>query len=163
METFSALLPICAGTSPIPGEFPAQRPVMRSFDVFFDLRQNKQLRKQSWGWWSKMPSSSLWRHRNYQNPLLPCVKLVNLLWNYKRHVIWICKRVTSERSVNSLRLGDAQVLEQTGAHYELGHCHLSIFGSVPLPEQMYTYCRLKTYIKMLFNLFNLNVNRNDLF
>ena len=41
METFSALLAICAGNSPIPGEFPAQRPVTRSFDVFFDLRLNK--------------------------------------------------------------------------------------------------------------------------
>ena len=37
METFSALLAICAGNSPIPGEFLAQRPVTRSFDVFFDL------------------------------------------------------------------------------------------------------------------------------
>ena len=40
METFSALLAICAGNSPVPGEFPAQRPVTRSFDVFFDLRIN---------------------------------------------------------------------------------------------------------------------------
>ena len=47
METFSALLAICAGNSPIPGEFPAQRPVTRSFDVFFDLRLNKRLSKQS--------------------------------------------------------------------------------------------------------------------
>ena len=51
METFSAVLAICAGSLPVPGEFPAQRPVMRSFDVFFDLRLNKRLRKQSWGWW----------------------------------------------------------------------------------------------------------------
>ena len=42
METFSALLAISAGNSPVPGEFPEQRPVMRSFDVFFDLRLNKQ-------------------------------------------------------------------------------------------------------------------------
>ena len=35
METFSALLAICAGNSPVTGEFPAQRPVTRSFDVFF--------------------------------------------------------------------------------------------------------------------------------
>ena len=41
METFSALLAICAGNSPVPGEFPAQRLVARSFDVFFDLRLNK--------------------------------------------------------------------------------------------------------------------------
>ena len=30
-----------------PGEFPTQRPVMRSFDVFFDLRLNQRLSKQS--------------------------------------------------------------------------------------------------------------------
>ena len=43
METFSALLVVCAGNSPVPGEFPPQRPVTRSFDVFFDLRLNKRL------------------------------------------------------------------------------------------------------------------------
>ena len=47
METFSALLAICAGNSPVTGELPAQRPVTRSFDVFFDLRMNKRLNKQS--------------------------------------------------------------------------------------------------------------------
>ena len=41
METFSALLALCAGNSPITGEFPSQRPVTRSLDVFFDLRPNK--------------------------------------------------------------------------------------------------------------------------
>ena len=64
METFSALLAICAGNSPVPGEFPTQRPVTRSFDVFFDVRPNKQLSKQSWGWWFETLSPSLWRHRN---------------------------------------------------------------------------------------------------
>ena len=43
METFSALLVICAGNSPVTGEFPVQRPVTRSIDVFFDLRLNKRL------------------------------------------------------------------------------------------------------------------------
>ena len=43
METFSALLAICAGNSPIPGEFPTQRPVTRSLNVYFDLRPNKRL------------------------------------------------------------------------------------------------------------------------
>ena len=42
METFSALLAICAGNSPATGEFLAQRPVTRSFDVFFDLHLNKE-------------------------------------------------------------------------------------------------------------------------
>ena len=38
--------PLC-GEYTGPGEFPAQRPVTRSFDVFFDLRLNKRLSKQS--------------------------------------------------------------------------------------------------------------------
>ena len=47
METFSALLALCVVNSPVTGEFPAQRPVTQSFDVFFDLCLNKQLSKQS--------------------------------------------------------------------------------------------------------------------
>ena len=47
-----------------PGEFPTQRPVTRSFVVFFDLRRNKRLSKQPWCWWFETPSCSLWRHRN---------------------------------------------------------------------------------------------------
>ena len=66
METFSALLTLCAGNSPVSGEFPSQRPVTRSFDVFFDLRLYKRLSKHSWGWWFETLSSSLWRHRNVQ-------------------------------------------------------------------------------------------------
>ena len=50
METFSALLAIWAGNSPASGEFPAQKPVTWSFDVFFDLRLNTRLSKQSWDW-----------------------------------------------------------------------------------------------------------------
>ena len=68
MNTFSALLAICAGNSPVPGDFPAQRPVMRSFDVFFDLRLNKWLSKHSWGWWFEKLSCTLWRHCNVFTP-----------------------------------------------------------------------------------------------
>ena len=52
------------GDSPVPGEFPTQRPVTRSFDVFFDQRLNKRLSKQPWGWWFETPAWSLWRHHN---------------------------------------------------------------------------------------------------
>ena len=62
METLSALLAICAGNSLVTGEFPAQRPVTWSFEVVFDLRLNKRLRKQSWGWWFETLSRQLWRH-----------------------------------------------------------------------------------------------------
>ena len=47
-----------------PGEFPTQRPVTRSFDVYFDLRLNKRLCKQSWGWWFETLLCPLWRHSN---------------------------------------------------------------------------------------------------
>ena len=55
--------PLC-GEFTGPGEFPAQRPVTRSFDVFFDLRPNKRLSKQPWGWWFETSSSSSWSQRN---------------------------------------------------------------------------------------------------
>ena len=55
--------PLC-GEFTGPGEFPAQWPVTRSFDVFFDLSLNKRLSKQSWGWWFETPPWPLWRHRN---------------------------------------------------------------------------------------------------
>ena len=45
MKTFSVLLALCAGNSPVTGEFPSQRPVTRSFDIFFDMRLNIQLSK----------------------------------------------------------------------------------------------------------------------
>ena len=64
VETFSALLAICAGNSPVPGEFPTQRPVTRSFDVYFDLSPNKRLSEQLWGWWFETLSPPLWRDRN---------------------------------------------------------------------------------------------------
>ena len=64
METFSALLALCAENSLVTGEFPSHRPVTRSFDVFFHLRLNKRYSKHSWGWWFETPSCSLWRHCN---------------------------------------------------------------------------------------------------
>ena len=62
METFSTLLALCARNSSVTGEFPSQRPVTRSFDVFFDLRLNKRLGKQSRHWWLGTQSRLLWRH-----------------------------------------------------------------------------------------------------
>ena len=73
METFSALLAICAGNSPVPGEFPAQRPVTRSFALFFDLRLNQRLRKQSRGWCFETIPRPLWRHCNDIWAVLWCV------------------------------------------------------------------------------------------
>ena len=51
---------------------PAQRPVTQSFDVFFDLRLNKRLSKQAWGWWSETPSRPLCRHCNVFSHIDKC-------------------------------------------------------------------------------------------
>ena len=53
---------LCAGNSPVTGEFPTQRPVTRSFEVFFDMRMSKQLRR----CWYETLSCSVWRHCNVQ-------------------------------------------------------------------------------------------------
>ena len=58
METFSALLAICVGNLPVPGEFPAQKPVTRSFDVFLDLRLNNRLSH-----WNNREAGDLSRYR----------------------------------------------------------------------------------------------------
>ena len=79
METFAALLAICAGNSPITGEFPAHRPVTRSFGVFFDLRLNKPLSKQWWGWWFETLSRPLWRH---------CNTFSIIIWNWNDTGSW---------------------------------------------------------------------------
>ena len=42
-----ASLARCAGNSSVTGEFPSQKPVAWNFYVFFDLRMNKRLSKQS--------------------------------------------------------------------------------------------------------------------
>ena len=63
METFSAQLAICAGNSPVPGEFPTQRPVTRSFDVFFDLRLNND-------WVNNGEAGDLRRYRDHYDVIV---------------------------------------------------------------------------------------------
>ena len=84
MEIFSALLAICAGNSPVTGEFPTQRPVTRSFDVYFDLRPNERLSKQWWGWWFETLSRSLWRHRNVLNRGCPAKRALSAMRKHGR-------------------------------------------------------------------------------
>ena len=62
------------GNSPVTGEFPTSRPVTRTFDVFFDLRVNRRLRKQWWGWWF----DTLWC------PLLRHCKVYKRCWDASR-------------------------------------------------------------------------------
>ena len=59
MEHFPRYWPFVRGI-----QFPTQGPVTRSIDLYFDLRPNKSLNKQWWGWWFETPSRPLWRHRD---------------------------------------------------------------------------------------------------
>ena len=99
IETFSALLAICAGNSPVTGEFHAQRPVTRNFDVFFDLRLNKRLSEQWWGRWLETSSHPLWRHSN--------VKLWHVCKFHIRHTHMRsrlrCQSGKSETKINSIK------------------------------------------------------------
>ena len=72
METFSSLLALCERNSPVTGEFPSQRPVAQSFEVFFDLLQNKGMCKESRRRWFEMPLRSLRCHCN-KVPLWICI------------------------------------------------------------------------------------------
>ena len=64
METFSALLALCAGNSPVTGEFSTQRPVTRSFDVFFDIG--------AWinGWVNNPEAGDLRRNRTHYDVIV---------------------------------------------------------------------------------------------
>ena len=57
----AVLLAFCEENSPVTGEFPSQRPVTRSFDVFFYLRLVKRLSKQT---------SDLRRHRAHYDIII---------------------------------------------------------------------------------------------
>ena len=68
-------------------EIPAQRPVTRSFDVFFDLRLNNRLSKQSWGWWSETLPCPFWRHCNEITHDISTVTIFVQIYSRQAH--WI--------------------------------------------------------------------------
>ena len=68
------------------GEFPAQMPVTRSFDVFFDLRLNQRLSKQWWGWWFETLPCPLWRHCN--EPFVKWVPVTAWINKHMYSVVW---------------------------------------------------------------------------
>ena len=89
METFSALLAICAGNSPVSGEFPAQRPVTQTFDVFYGLCPIKGLSKQWWGWWFGTPSRPFWRH---------CIVKIPILYNLAASKVYYIPQTSHKRT-----------------------------------------------------------------
>ena len=68
----------------------AHRPVMRRFEVFFDLRLNIRLSKQPWGWWFETLSCPLWRQCNA------------LHWRW-RHTNVMVSQITSKSTVCSTK------------------------------------------------------------
>ena len=79
METFSALLAIRAGNSPVFGEFPAQRPVTRSFDVFFDCTWINR-------WVNNDESGDFRRYRTHYDVIV--MVWLNLLYRYFHRHVW---------------------------------------------------------------------------
>ena len=71
METFSVLLALCAGNSPVIGKFPAQRPVTRSFDVF--------------GWVNNREAGDLRRHRAHYDVIVMRVAVTILEFFLYKH------------------------------------------------------------------------------
>ena len=95
---------ICAGNSPVPGEFPAQRPVTRSFDVFFDLRLNKRLSKQSWGWWFETLPCSSWRHCNEHGIFLSILHRQCVSWDRRYNRLYNTCRSVAISGMTSIHL-----------------------------------------------------------
>ena len=75
---FRVTSPLC-GEFTGPGEFPAQRPVTQSFDVFFDLRPNKRL-----GWVNNREAGDLRRHHAHCD-----VIVMKLMWLRHNVFAWI--------------------------------------------------------------------------
>ena len=119
--TFSVLLVLCAGNSPVTGEFPAQRPVTRSFDVFFDLRLNKRLSKQSWGWGFEMSAWPSWSHCNdvsnytQRGRVSCCFAITSGLTHWGRGIHICINKLTIIGSDNGLSPGQCQAIIWTNA------------------------------------------------
>ena len=75
MQTLSALLAVCEGNPPAAVGFPSQRPVARSFDVFFDLCLKKN------GWANTWDGGDFTRHGT-QYDVTVMIYMYELLMNY---------------------------------------------------------------------------------
>ena len=64
METFSALLALCPGKSPVPVNSSHKTQWRGALIFSLICALDKRLSKQSCGWWFETPSLSLWRHCN---------------------------------------------------------------------------------------------------
>ena len=122
LEAFSALLAI-AGNSPGTGDFPAQRPVTRSFDVLFYLRLNKWLSKQSWGWWFETLSRPLWRYRNDNFKVRENIKRQNsLIIPYQYYIIPTAEKLSVLKRLHSSLFLHATTVSEGGICAKLVNC-----------------------------------------
>ena len=132
METFSALLAICAGNSPVPGEFLAKRPVTRSFDVFFDLRVIN-------GWVNNGEAGDLRRYRAHYDvtvmlvlekvPVVLSWAPLKISWDYLiQQPIWlnilsrnaICNSTGYQRKLINIRI------QCHSSRYHISTCTLRV-------------------------------------
>ena len=115
----------------VTGEFHSQRPVTRSFDVFFDLRLNKWLSNPSRRWWLETPSRSLWRHCNEELVWSSS----NQIMTYRHHQtiisirqsIWECHLQNVSRFVQNSTCYLTTIVPKTLAspkRYGVSNCHL---------------------------------------
>ena len=128
---------------PVPGEFPEQRPVTRSFD-FPDLRLNKRLSKQSRGWWFETP-----RHRAHYDVIV-------MQWNMKpgshfrdHHLVTLPCSHTSANSIGLIHKSqNAPVPYPTNALFRTEMCtflfwmeHFGIWNRCILGFMTFVYWR----------------------
>ena len=126
------------GDSPVPGEFSAQRPATRSFDVFFDLRLNKRLNKQWWGWWFETPSPLLWRHRNVMDHG-HCFKIFDIESLYTLYEIWSSKTMadTHYNGFHRITLVYHAVIVLLAIYYDI--------DTVSLPDENVNCCVIRMF------------------
>ena len=134
METFSALLAICAGNSPVTGEFPARRPVTRSFDVsLICVRIN--------GWVSNGTAGDLRRPRAHYD--------VTVMW---------CRDISARSSQTSLvritcpMLSNSAIYIKPIPHRSVTpiHAELSLMKHYPLTIHCEVTCILRNKLSNLF-------------
>ena len=114
METFSALLAICAGNSPASGEFPVQRPVTRNFDVFFDLCPNQRLR-------NNREAGDLRRYHAHYDVIVMCRRIEHGYVNIDViNVSAVPLPVKFQNDLTNLSLHFAASRDQTGKYSVVG-------------------------------------------
>ena len=137
METFSALLALCVGNSPVTGGFPPQRQVTRSFDVFFDLRQKiKKI------WVNNREAGVLRPHRAHYSVII-MTRPIFLTWinhDFLHHF-------REEFADNIAHVHDISTLNMHCCYSRLTHnCHMETWNYRVNPESfcICSKCHTKT-------------------